>query len=538
MARRDYFSSLPYKLIQRRWMVIAPCVAVMSLVFAYTRNVDLYRSSAIVTFQTEYVLADRDRTIKDLFEQKVSGVVSSLRFGDPMRSIVQKAFPNLDQEENLPAFNGAVSRLGSKNGIQLGFRRDNYRALNISYTSRDPDEAYRVVKATLDTLIEESKEITERRVANSASFLQKEIEAYNKQLKAVDQEIIRIESGFAPIADSSSASGIPEADPSGLLEGAQLRKQVSYHQTLPQLEFDLKVAEKELNRLIKRLEDKSYLSEAGELEGLLSVGDDFLLKELRTSIAAKEKERHLLASQGYLERHPKRKSLEAEIRNLKKLERQRTKELSEEAGEQGHELAKLKLERQLRAEISKKTEEIGRLKDRIAVMKRYQEEVASQKDSLINQVDLIAAQRSKLDQLKRQKYVTTDAYQNAVSELELIKRQGRADEGDIGLRIEIAEAPTLPKSPLPLAHMSTIVMGFALSLAGGVGLVCIIDALDTSVMFASELREIVPVPVIGEVDRMLAPETKAKEKNKTVVLLVVLALIVVLSEQIVQRFFL
>jgi hypothetical protein len=508
----------------------------MSLVFSYTRSVDLYRSSAIVTFETEYVLADRDQLIKSLFEDKVRSVVGTIRFGDSIRDIVRRVWPDLNPEVNPVEFNSKVSALGSRSGIELVTHSNNERALTISFTAKDPDEAYRVVQATVDSLIDQTKSLTERRVANSESFLKREIEAYRAKLERMDQEIVRLENGLAPLmGDADQGARSTNSDGTQVLDPSAFRDQLKYRESLPQLEFDLKVAEKELARLVSSLESEDYLNEAQQLEGLLSVGDDDLLKELRSSIIAKEKDRHLLSSQGFLELHPKRKALDAEIRNLKKLEKERVAELGKEAGVQGTEIAKLKLERELRGKISAKTEEVTRLRDRIAVLKRYQQEVREQKDEIVSQIDVFASQRSQLDQLKQQKSITAEAYHTAVTELEQIRRQGRADRGDIGLRITIAEAPQVPKNPVPLAHMSTVLMGLAMSIAAGVGLVCIIDVLDTSVSSAAELREFSPVPVLGEIDRMVTEAVKKKERTRRYALAAFLVVMVLSSDIIVSR---
>ena len=536
MSQREHFSSLPYKLIKRRWWIITPIVMVMSLVYSYTQSVDLYRSSAIVTFQTEYVLADRDQSLRNLFEEKVSSVVGSLRFGDSMRKIVLSAWPDIDPESNPVAFNGKVASLGSRNGVELAFRRDNYRALTISYTSKDPDEAYRVVQSTVDTLIDQTKSLSERRVANSEIFLVKEISEYKRKLVEIGQEITRLENGLGQYAGEDAEVG--EQSGAVLTDAGAIREQLRYREGLPQLEFDLKVAEKELARMINKLESGSYLTDARDLEGLLSVGDDDLLRELRSTIIEKQKQRHLYSSQGFLAKHPKQKALDAEIRNLKRLEKERIETLADEAGIRGTEIARLKLERELRSKISEKTEDISRLRDRIAVTKRYREEIRKDKDALVSQIDVIAAQRSRLEQLRQQKAVTAEGYANAVSELEIIRRQGRADEGDIGLRIDIAEAPVVPKYPVPLAHMSAVLMGFAFSVAIGIGLVFLLELIDTSVSSAAELRRLVSIPVIGETDRMVTAEIRARAQMRHAVLIVFLAFFVLASDEIVSRFFL
>ena len=529
--KQNTFTTLPARIFQRKWLIIVPVAVVMSLVSGYAKNVDLFRSSAIVSFQTEYMLADRDQAIQSLFEDKMQSVVGSLRFGDPLRSITSKVWPELDPDENPVQFNNKAQKLGGDSGVQLAFRRDNYRALNISYTSSNPEEAYKVVQATIDTLIEEARARTARRVTSSAAFLESEITKYQQKLKALDKEIVRIESGLGSDEQGdtfvATAGSGPDANP--------FLNKNKYRRTLPQLEFDLKVETRELDRLRTKLNDKEYLQNEEDLSEVLAQVDDPILAEVRDTLANKQKEKSLLSSQGYLAKHPKQRALAAEINNLRQLEKSRLTELRSQSDSQTFETAKVKMESRLRQKISEKSAEVQRISDRISVMKQYEAELGAQQSELVSHLDVISAQRSRLEQLKHEKNVTGEAFHQAVSELELIGRQGRADADEIGLRIIVSEPPKVPKNPLPLAHMSTIVMGLAISLAIGIGLICLLESMDSSVRNAAELRAIVPVPVIGEVDKMISTEELTSRRIKIGALCAFLFLFVLFSEQLVLR---
>ena len=539
----ENISSLLHKVLRRRWMIIVPVVTTMSLVAAYTRSVDLYRSSAIVTFGTEYALADEDQNIVRMFDQKIATIVASLRFGEPLRSIAQKVWPEVDPSKDPVRFNNLAQSVGSGRGLELIARRDNTRALTIAYTSKDPEEAFKIVQATIETLIEEARLHSERRVASSSTFLLQEMEAKRSEIEKLDQEITRLETGFGIVSapDPSKPSDPKKSTITlspALLEQEQARDTLKYRDTLPQLQFERTVAEKELERLVNRLEKKEYLEEAKELEGTIALGDDEQLRQIREAVSLKEREKQTLISQGILERHPKRRSLEAELRNLSAQEQSRRKELAAKSGQNGLDAAQLAVERKLRTQISEKSEQLAQIKDKIAVLEHYQEQMQSQKDTIVSQLDVLSVTRSRLESLKRQKAVAVEAYQQTVTELEIIRRHGRLDEGDIGMRIAVAEEPEVPKAPIPYAHMSTVVMAFFLSFAFGVCAICAIDAVDNSLSSPTELRAVVPVPVIGEVDRMVSAESRAYFAASRLAVVAFLLFVIAFSNPIVRRFFL
>ena len=544
------FEKLFAKLIRRRWLFITPVCVVMSLVIAYTNLVDLYRANAIALFKTEYALADMKKGLGGAADEKAQALSASLRFGEPLRRIVSKTWPDLDPEKDSVKFNSYAQSLGSPGGIQLSFRRDDYRALSISYTSSDPNLAYRVVKATVDTLVEENSDDLDRRVTKSAAFLKKEINKAKEDLRKVESKILRAKSGLTPAStDMSSAAknnqyedtngdSTPSLAPAVADYNVALEQALKYQETLPELQFNLKIATKEYERLRERLENKEYLKDSGGIENMLNLDNDSILVEVRGTLLAKKKMRHSLAAQGYLEAHPKRRALESEIKSLERLEKDRRNELTREAGSKKYEIARLQFEQKIRAELAAKKQLIDKLTDKIKVLESYKDEIKSQKGKYIDNLDLISAQTTNLQELESEKLHALEAYKVAAAELELVKRRARAEEDDVGLRVTVVEPPKVPLHPLPFAHLSTVFMGLVLSIAAGLCLVCAVDVLDGSVRTTAELQALVPVSVLGAVDRMTSEVEMRRSKQVNLIMFAVLVIFAIFSEFILKTFYL
>lgn len=526
--------TLVHKIIQRRWFFLTPLVIAVALSLAYSRQVKVYRSSAIITFQTEYLMAEQDPTLMRSFENKVRNLVSSLLYGDSLKLITKIAYPELDPNQDIANFNRKASRLGSDGGIKLAFRKDDYRALSISHDSVDPKEAYNVVKATIEAVNQANQEDTKRKIKSSTSFLKKEIDRYKNKLEEIEEKIFRLKSGMAITSAKNQAQTVSNSIADYDLSIAQA---IKYQESLPELKFELGVSERELKRISDKLENKSYLSEASELQAALDIDNDSFLSELRKSIIEKKQTATALASQGFLKEHPKRKAIEGELKSLERMEAERIRKLNSAQDKETLELAKLKLEQKLRADLEKKTREVDQLKDKIKIMQSYKDSVTTDSDSINSSLDAISKHKTSLLELEHEKMITSEAYNQAASELEVINRKGRAEEGDIAMRITLAEEPKLPKNPLALAHASTVAMSVIISLAFGVSLVALMEMLDTSFHTAGELEKLANIPVLGSIERISTISEIRKKANKELLIISLLILIYIFSGVIIKIIF-
>jgi len=202
------FKNIIHLALKRKWLILAPLIILASLTYAYTQQVKYYQSQAIVSFNGNYLMDASDA----VFENKAKSLVFSLLYGDNLRAIAEKAYPDVKDTVSL---NNKMQSLGSS--IKLGFRKDNYRALTVKHTSSDPKEAYKVVQATIDTIIEKNEATTKAKVSKSTSFLESELEAYKSKLRKIEKELFELGGSINDIKEDSLISEVQ----SSLLEKRQ-----------------------------------------------------------------------------------------------------------------------------------------------------------------------------------------------------------------------------------------------------------------------------------------------------------------------------
>ena len=144
-------------ILRYKWILIIPLLLTMMMVYSYTRDLEYYKSNATVSFRTEYLFTQGTRGGLSPFEGRVNLLVTSLKYGEQVKRIAKKVWPNLNDSQ----LEGKTRRLAGSKGIKLSFRKDNHRALVISYTAESPDVAYKVVQSVLEELMENSRYDTE-----------------------------------------------------------------------------------------------------------------------------------------------------------------------------------------------------------------------------------------------------------------------------------------------------------------------------------------------------------------------------------------
>ncbi len=498
-------SSLLNVALRYKWLLFVPLVITLLGIYIYTFDKKLYQSAATISFQTEYFFTQRNNNALSPFERDVQDLVASLKYGKTLETITAKAYPKINPKKQRKLFKAKASKLGAKNGLKLSFRRDNFRALVISYTASDAAEAHSVVKATINTILDNAN-ITSDRVQKSIAFLESSMAGLKTELLDIDQEMLRLKNGLAPLVGAAANVGaIDSVTQSSLTPDLDsgLQRSFKFKESLPQLEFDLHVKEKEFQRLEEKLKNKEYLKSenSSETQNQIDYQNDTLYNQLEASILEKKKELHILTSQGFKSAHPKQRTVKAEIANLQKLSKTRLEELQNTDKKGGLSAYRLSIEKEIKKDLGLKASEIESIKDKIKVLESYQEDIRSQKNSFGSKLDSISVQKSRLEELIQKKYVKSQAYNNAAQEVEEVRRFAQASAGEMGLKITIENPPYLPNAPIPYAHLSLFVMGAILSLGLGMGIVFLIESMDTSVDSPAELQAIIGVPVIGSIDK-------------------------------------
>ena len=536
--RKVSVSAVINKIMRWPMLFLSPIILSVITVMAYAAQVNIYKSEGIITFDADYAIVDDSYTMASLIGDRHIYLIKQMIYGEPIRKIVNKVWPHVSNDSDPVLYNSYINRLRSRSGIRIEFQKGTDQAVSVSYKSSDPYEAYKVVDATIQTIIETNKADTKNLINTNVSFLGKEVESAKEEIQRIEKEILQIRAGLPSDAlsehDNSKLAANPFAS-NYSIDGA-IKKSKEYGESLSELRFSLLVAEKERKRLLKQLDDGSYLTDTKGLEAVLDLDNDPTIKSTNDKILAKKQSLNELSSKGFKDAHPEVRSLLKEIKNLETLKNDRLFEIKNQQNTNSIELTKLKIERNHRAKIQNKVNEIESIKDRIKATELYQNELKEKGKGIGGQLDHLSRQKAKLIELENSREIAKDSYNQIAKRLQVSERESRFKDGEFGMIIEVAEEPILPTSPLPLAHSSLIFMGLMISCIFSLGLASLLTIFDSSVHTAAELRDVLAVPVLGSIDKIITDDEVRASRIKSLIILSLILVYAIFAKQIIRFF--
>lgn len=489
-------------LLRKPWLFICPVVIISSIVFAFISNTTIYyKVNSVISFERA-----GEKILDTGSISKKEDLIGKVLLGDNIRMIIKEVWPELREEAEPLRYSQLIDRLRDpKNGIQLKFERDP-RLLSISFQDPDPNICYKVVQATINTIIRENKKEVEQRLETGLSFLKSQVELYRDKLQTIDEELITIrnelKSSLPQLTPSEKELVRSLIGESALSESKSemspaVQKSLKYEEILTELNLQLLDEEKKKERLQEQIRKGTYLT--GSSSGI-DYRQDPSLNEYDKAITAKEIAIANLFSQGYMPAHPEVVKLKSEIENLKVAKESRIAELKEQATKPG--TFKLEIEEKLKQELNEIEFQIDALKDKIKLVEKYRDSTEGQIKKAEIQNIAISKKVSKLIELQNEKEISTKYYSDLRKELEGVELKNRLEKEKAGFNITVAEPPTVPLKPVPFQKLPKLLMGFLFSLGVGGGLAYIVDSLDNPVRTGVELRELLRVPVLASIDKI------------------------------------
>ena len=188
--------------------------------------------------------------------------------------------------------------------------------------------------------------------------------------------------------------------------------------------------------------------------------------------------------------------------------------------------------------LRQKKSEVTSLKDRIAAIESYLKEARVPENELDSRLSMISQQRAKLIELEADKLVAAETYNQIVRRLEVAKRETRVEDDDFGMEIVVVEEPKVPQGPLPMAHLSLVLMAFVGSFGVSAGLAYLMTFFDTSIRSGEDLRRVAELPILGTIDRMYSPREIKTGRMIQLGMAGLLVIYVLCSNFVVRTFFL
>lgn len=336
---------------------------------------------------------------------------------------------------------------------------DQKNLYTISYTNRDPETAYRVVQALIDSWIERTLGSSRTDTATAQQFLKAQIAEYEKRLTLAEQRLADFKKENVGLMPSNGSSYY-----------AQMQAEMD----------DLNEKRDRLRLAVNR--GKELMTQlAGEKA---SMGT----QEIDAKIQAQRQELNNLLLK-YTDRHP---DVIAARENLKQLLEQKANgdyQVNDNSDNRRNESS---VYHSLRMAMSDTNVEIATLRSEIEEQSKHIEE-------LRKMVDTVPEVEAKLARLNRDYMVTKSHYEKLLQSLESAKISEGAEQSTDEVQFQVIEPPVLPLTPSGPNRALFLSAVLVISLGAGLVLAYFMNEVKPVFCSSMELRKEVGLPVLGAV---------------------------------------
>jgi len=472
-----------------RWLVLAVAWVVSLGGWAYVAEIpNEYRASARVYVDTRSVLEPllRGLAIGSDINQRLN-LMTRLLLTRPNLEKVARATDMHLQAGTEAQMEAVIGRLRS--GTQIGSARGE-NLYSISYSSRNPEDAYKVVQAMLDLFVEGSLSDTRTDSEMARRFIDQQIATYEQRLEAAEQRL----------ADFRRDNvGMLPSDRGDYYERLQ-RAQTELAST----ELKLREAERRRDEIRRQItgEEPTF----GIMGPMSQTGRRSVDPELEARIQ-RLRDRLDQLSLTYTEKHPDIRSIKRTLETLQQEYEEALTQLPQESNlsQVGGALDTNPVFQQLRMAQSNAEIEVSALQVRVADQRRRIEE-------LQDLVDTIPDIESELKRLNRDYSVNQENYKALLQRREqAAMSQDVEDEGErVQFRIiEPARVPTSPSAPNRFALFTGVLV---LGIGAGGGLAFLMSQLRPVFDDRRTLNRITGFPVLGNVVLHASEQQRQRER--------------------------
>ncbi len=339
----------------------------------------------------------------------------------------------------------------------------------IHYSHKDAGQAYEVVNATLDIMMEQAIGSTQQDSSRARSFLKGKVEEYEKRLEQAEKKLAefkRRNSGLLPSQEGG------------------------YYQRLNRTKEELSNLKEELTTLQSRrrtLQNELQAMRRGE--GQSERVANPRLKQLDQQIqAATQKLNELLLK--YTQAHP---DVVAQREQLKRLREKREAVAAEGTTRQKttQDIESNPVYEELKIQLNEANAQIASIRPKI---KRREQRI----DELKSKVDQITEVEARLKSLTRNYDTTREQYQQLLSRLNSARMSSDADDsGQVDLRV--IDPPTTPVEPVGPNRFLYLLVAYAFAVGAAASSAWLLSKLRPTFLDVQTVERITGRPVLGSV---------------------------------------
>ncbi|GAB6099373.1 hypothetical protein JCM16358_12520 [Halanaerocella petrolearia] len=451
-----------FKIILRyKWLlIILVMIAILGSLFITSQLTKIYQTSALV-------MVKKDQEMSSLFSSELSiaglnsqtNKVATYSRILKSRRILQKVINDLNLKNQDTEESIELKTLRNKINVNRE-TEDNLITITVNYS--DPVVAKKIANTVLEKFKIENQKINQVELSGANKFISSQLKQVENRLKNIEDKLLQYKENKNVVLPQKQGEMI--LDELTKLQSAQAKASVE----LKQSKASLKEVKKQL------------ASQDKEIVSTRTITSNPLVKQYRSQLADLEVKLAGL-KESYRNSHPKINQIKTKIKQLKNRLQEVVKEV-----------------------VSSKTKTINpmynELKQKLVTLHTRIISVTTQLNTYQQQIDQVKSKLTalpekelKLSRLKREKMVTESVYtmlRERKEEIEIQKAMKTSNIVVIDPAV-IKEDPIKPKVKLNVA-LATILSVFI-----GLGIIFIVEYLDTTIKNKEEVEQLTDLPVLG-----------------------------------------
>ena len=514
-------------IFHRKWLVFVPVIFSTLLTWAYSYTVTpMFKSQAVLEVIEK---AKQNPFIKGFSKStpistRMSNIVERVKSRSMIEEIIKEL--NLDERvKNKIEYHQLVSDV--RENVSVKISGDNLLEISCNYP--DAKNCQKIVNLLTRRIIKENLELQEQETEAGIEWLNKEIDIYKKRLEKADGKLQAFQEKYAELLPEelsnrlysslswqspySNATVNPPFQADFLRVNPHSDRYQNYSARLLDQGVKLKELQKKRTALLKQLanEDEYILSER-------IYETNPVIKSLREELTRKQVQLARLKVDS-TEEHPTVQRLSLEIENIQE-----------------------SISSAVSQAIKQETTSINPIYQSIKMeMKRVERDIESLEESInitkilaeaaFEKMAEIPEKKKELEQFRRENINYAGAYFSLLQQRETAYVTRRLELQERGTKFRILDNARVPLSPFKPKRKLIVIAGFFFGLVIGGGLVVLAETTDHSFEEPNQLREFLPIPLLGATSQILTPGEKsfinAKRRLALLALLVIVTFVVI-----------
>ena len=468
-------------IFRRKWFIIIPfAVSILGVILAIYFVPRTYKSSTMILVEHQkvpesYVTSTVTVDITERLNTITQQVMSRTRLESVINEFgLYKEARDKGTSEELVEFMRGNIEIDVKNE---GRRGEGVSSFSISYMGRDPETVMHVTSRLASLFIEENLKVREQQAEGTTEFLDNQLQSLKKSLESQESQIKSYKEQHMGELPSQLEANLRT------LDRLQLERQITN---------DAMRSAEDRKNMVERQLSEIGIAPAGVRDAATGVVSS---DPVRRRLAELQAELSQLSSM-YTDKYPDIVRVKSEIAELEsQIKTGRVREAEGSSAGRAPLVSDSPLYATLSTQLIEVSAELRNLREK-------QKELAKNISSLQGRVERIPAREQQMAALMRDYENTRQNYQNLLNKKLDAQLAESLEKRQKGEQFRILDPANLPVKPFKPDTSKIALIGLALGIGSGAGLVFLLEYIDASFRKPDDVYAFIGIPVLASVPRV------------------------------------